>query len=232
MPLFMVISGYLSCGSLQRYSTTEFFKKRILNLLKSIVIWGTFHVVMRMLNGKFSFNVSEVISDYTDALWFLWAVLVCSIILLLIDRKLKNVRAIGYFLGLFLALASPVPSKTVFMYPFFVLGYILKCNKSHISAIFNYLIMKPVYISFLAIIYVASCFLLMYSGTTKEFTLHISSYKTVVINLLRYFTGLLGTFFIYYSVDRLMILSDSWLFKTLEKLGSVTLDICVEYNNS
>lgn len=113
---------------------------------------------MRVLNGKFSFNVSEVISDYTDSLWFLWAVLVCSIILLLIDRKLKNYGAIGYLLGLLLALASPIPSKTVFMYPFFLLGYKIGNEKSYISMIYNHLIMKPVYIFSLAIMYAISYF--------------------------------------------------------------------------
>ncbi len=196
MPLFMLISGYLAFGSLQKRQPLAYLKSRTSSMLYNIVIWGTIHLVTRIITRKFEFSLLEIKNDYINSIWFLWAVLLLSIIIVIINGLMKKKPIFAIFLGFILSAISPIPGKTIFMYPFFIIGYLISANKEFVKKIYNkYNILpyKLIVYGFFLILY----FVLLIMPGSKSFTLVITNVEIVLIDLLRYLVGAAGVFVVY-----------------------------------
>ena len=135
MPLFMLVSGYLFYGSVVHHSWRQNLKTRFSKLMLPIILWNTIYLVIAnvitLLEGKEIPWSAELLS-YFSALWFLWAIFWCSLIVLFVVRWFRDnilVYIILWSLMLFLPGLYGI-NLYVYMYPFFVVGYLW--NRFHI----------------------------------------------------------------------------------------------------
>lgn len=134
MPLFILISGYLFSFTVVRCSNWKsFLKNRFERILLPIIGWQTFHYLIKgysiLQNEEITFVnlvIKYVRSWFTD-IWFLWAIIYCSLAVYLV-RKYLNDRIYMYFIIMFLTLVTPDNAANLhlykYMYPFFVSGYL------------------------------------------------------------------------------------------------------------
>lgn len=130
MPLFMLISGYLFCHSIKSYSWSQNVKSRFTKLVLPIIIWNSIYLFI-MDAHKNIWEGSDIplgsqLVSYLGAIWFLWAIFWCSMASLVVHRYFND-NIIAYVsLGLFALLLPGVLgiSLYVYMYPYFVIGYL------------------------------------------------------------------------------------------------------------
>ena len=186
MPLFMILSGYLTFSSLQKRSGREFVKHRVMPLFQTVVAWGTIHLMVLLCLGKIH-GLSEVVNSYTAGFWFIWAIIHCSILIVLVD-KAHHTRYwyVMMILSLGLSVVSLVPSKTAFMYPFFLIGYLINDLKLQIQ--------KYTYVG-CGILYIVTLKYMISQAGSMDFNLRFRDepfYQIVSINFLRWWVGILG----------------------------------------
>ncbi|NLL79210.1 MAG: acyltransferase family protein [Clostridiales bacterium] len=114
MPLFMLLSGYLAWGSLERAETVpdriRLLKRRSAGLLLPIAIWTllekiyafVFNRIMGYPNPSFMTQMSDYLKSFLTNFWFLWAVFWCFLIVYIMHYYLHDSIPL-YVLG-FLAL--------------------------------------------------------------------------------------------------------------------------------
>lgn len=135
MPLFMLLSGYLFFYTAGKYrKTIEFIKNRWQRICLPIIGWQTFHYAVKgigmLVNGEsvdLDFLWRYVRSWFTD-IWFLLAILYCSVIIFFIRKYLKD-NIFVYLTGFVLTFITPDSVANMhlykYMYPFFICGYLL-----------------------------------------------------------------------------------------------------------
>lgn len=133
MPLFMLLSGYLFFYTAGKYKKTkDFIKNRWQRICLPIIGWQTFHYLVkgiRMLVNQeavtLDFFLKYIRSWFTD-IWFLSAILYCSVIVFIVRKLFKDSKFI-YFLGLIFTFITPDTLINLalykYMYLFFVCGY-------------------------------------------------------------------------------------------------------------
>lgn len=130
MPLFAVVSGYLFYYSIEKRNLFGIIRQKIITIGIPIVVWGGLMLVVTYRNVAFS-SMLSFLTYYRmvlgSQLWFLWALLGCSFLVI----------AIRYFLGdsviayIVFLLICPVISDAYylgsvkFLYPYFAFGYLL-----------------------------------------------------------------------------------------------------------
>lgn len=126
MPLLMLISGYLFERSTEKYSLAELYKRKIRQMLVPIVVWNTLYYCMDVL----LFNCSEVtygligyVKYLFTGLWFLWAILLYSLLLGFISKAVKKNQLLVVICSFFILLISPNRWRIIFEYVFFIVGY-------------------------------------------------------------------------------------------------------------
>lgn len=205
MPLFMLISGYLFYHSINRHSWNHNFKSRFTKLVLPIIIWHSIYLfisdIYSLWNGSDISWGAQLIS-YLSAIWFLWAIFWCSLVLLIIHRYFKDNLIVYIFVGVF-ALLLPGISKYVYMYPYFVMGYLFnKYKLSNKITTFNNNT-KNILSAFLFIVFIGLYFLytkedyIYITGTT--IVKHIRDLNPKIelhqlsIDIFRYTIGLVGS---------------------------------------
>lgn len=128
MPLFMLIGGYLFYFSLNKHNTREIIKSRISTLFIPICIWSVVSFIIK-LPDNLGMGILKIMKLYISTaireVWFLWAIFYCSLIVLFVNRYLKDNLMI-YIFGFattFIITDDRNFSLYKYMYPFFVLGY-------------------------------------------------------------------------------------------------------------
>jgi len=129
MPLFMLVSGYLFYFSLNRHTGKEVVKSRISTLLVPVFCWTflPFFLGIRE-NGEISAAglVKAYLRTAISNFWFLWAIFYCSIVVLAVNKWMKDsmfIYAALAIVSLYLPDAYNL-NLYKYMYPFFVLGYL------------------------------------------------------------------------------------------------------------
>lgn len=129
MPLFMLISGYLFYGSISRHPFKHNLKTRFTNLLMPIIAWNSINLLIVDTHSLIKGNAVSFLSNaqsYFTATWFLWSIFWCSLIVLAVNKFLKdNIVAYMSFgiVLLFLPNVLGIPYHA-FMYPYFVAGHL------------------------------------------------------------------------------------------------------------
>lgn len=129
MPLFMLISGYLFYISLSKRSIKEMMFNRIQKLLFPILIWNTInyavHILVEWLYHKTLILSLRGFVNSLCNLWFLWAVLAASIIVTIAWKCLPGkFKFVGLLLFSPLCLLFPYRWQVVWMYPYFIIGFL------------------------------------------------------------------------------------------------------------
>ena len=82
MPLFMIISGYLFYNSINKYESKEIVKRKLNSLLVPVISFSIINSAIHLFSGL-TLSVSFLISMFIDYVWFLWAVLLLSIVVVI-----------------------------------------------------------------------------------------------------------------------------------------------------
>lgn len=222
MPLFMSISGYLTFHSLKRRPGREFIKHRLLPMIQTVIAWGTIHLINLLCIGQIG-GLSDIINSYTDGFWFIWAIIHCSILITLVD-KARNTRLyyVTIILTFGLSVVSLVPSKTTFMYPFFLGSYLITD--------LNIRIPKRAYIG-CAILYIVTLAYMISQTGSMDFNLRIhkeSFWQIVSMDFLRWWVGILGCITVFVFMKRLFNYINNTRFAgRISLVGRKTLQIYV-----
>ncbi len=134
MPLFMLVSGFLFAGTVNRYGTPEVIRKQIFSLLVPVFVWQTLCLVVQTCGGEgvAAINLTSVTAwakliyrNYFLALWFLWAVFFCSLAVVVVRKFFKDCLPVYgiIFLSSFFITDNFNFYLYKFMFPFFVLAY-------------------------------------------------------------------------------------------------------------
>lgn len=209
MPLFMVVSGYLFYYSIKKYDFMVNIKNRVTQLLIPIV----FHAFVKQLihfiiNRTIAFSIDTFIYN----LWFLWAILFCSLIILITNKLFKDNLLV--YIAIFCLLYFLPDRYNInlysYTYVYFILGYLvnkynIKCkneNKRNAIAIVSCFIFAILlcFYNYNSYIYTSGCYILKGNVVNQ-----------LLINLYRTIIGLIG------SVSVVLIL------KIIEKKGELKL---------
>lgn len=138
MPLFMLVSGYLFFFSCKKRNLPQLLVRRIQSLLQPLIICIILiHFLTTVIVKR---NLSSIINGPwidklgTDSLWFLWGVLVSSIVVGVAAKAIvhKTVKILIIILGFGFVCMFPNWETNLYMYPYFVLGFIYAKYKDHI----------------------------------------------------------------------------------------------------
>ena len=160
MPIFMLVSGYLFFYSFRKRNLPDLLEHRIRGMIQPIVM-ATFlnnillQVPIYALSGRVNVLFGGLFQGVGYSLWFLWAVLYCSIVVGFCCKMTERtgLQIVLTVLGAFVILLVPQWNMTLFMYPYFVAGFF--CGKFRNSAMKCYkvlryaaLILFPVMVAF------------------------------------------------------------------------------------
>ena len=136
MPFFMIISGYLFCASCHRYDLRVVLRKQIQHIAYPLIIWNAINFLCKLV---YEAGTVHSLSDFAKSmyqsftgLWFLWSILIISVLVAEVYYRTAAPvqRGAGYltvFVILILLPAKIEPCKTmnIWMYPYFLTGFLL-----------------------------------------------------------------------------------------------------------
>lgn len=199
MPILMLISGYLFYFSFSKRDLKELVGHRCKPLICSIVFYGTFHYfvtngVVSVFNGDwvnlFSGEWARVLLFH---FWFLSAVLISSIIVAIICKKIKRLwmQIILLILSSVIVFAMPGRDNCLFVYPFYVIGFYYGKYKEQIKKLNN--------LKYLSLLFFPA---MMFFFQSKHFiyTTGIIADSSILgiikINMFRWAIGFVGSLFV------------------------------------
>lgn len=129
MPLFALVSGWLLGASAGRHGLgADVMSRRCRSLLMPIVSFGVLSYAALFLLGREELGIAELLTHLVYQLWFLWAMLLCSVVIAVIHMFLDDSLA-AHAVVCALTLLAPARlnlSLYAFVYPFFAGGYLLE----------------------------------------------------------------------------------------------------------
>ena len=126
MALFMLISGYLFGASLRKHDWHSVLASRLSSLVLPLLSWGVVGVLAAVLHYHGAMPLfKSVVSGYLHGMWFIWAILYNSLLVLLVKRFGKDNLCIYFvlYLALFVTPDGLNFALYKYMYPFFLCGY-------------------------------------------------------------------------------------------------------------
>ena len=157
MPLFMLVSGYLFFFSCKKRNLKELLVHRTQSILQPLIMctilnyFLTYSIINRSLKGIIDGPWVSTLNIY----WFLWSVLSSSLALGIIYKVTSKIaiRIFGLIIGAFFVSLFPNWELNIFMYPFFVIGFLFAQYRERIpSAILKmryvFLVLFPIMLLF------------------------------------------------------------------------------------
>lgn len=237
MPLFMVVSGFLFWNTVCHHNIKKIIISRIKHLLLPIIVWQSLFLVFIILYKDVPISIG-LLHTYLGALWFLWSVLISSLLVCL-GHVLFRDSILFYFILLITMMIFPdkiIKGIHVFMYPYFVVGYLW--NKWNC---YNWYQNKSVNEKWLIVLVSMGVFLLLYYFfDTPEKSIYINGvslygrdnvFLQLGINVIRYIYGGLGVIIVMILVNLLpSSLFIRYPINTIVILGMNTMGIYIINN--
>ena len=226
MPLFMLLSGYLFLFSENKRGMIELIEYKSKALLYPILMCSIVSILLTsgisaIIKGK---NETIIGGIQLTNLWFLWSVLACSIALAFAMKcsKMKIVNVFFMIIGIFFVALFPNWTMNVYMYPFFIIGYLYARNEWRLA--------KARIIGGLT---ATVGFIIMIFFYSKEHYIYITGIfggKTMVeslkIDLFRWAIGLLGSVAVIWICSLIYdAIKNGKIVSMIEKLGRNSLAI-------
>lgn len=129
MPLFALVSGWLLGASAGRHGLgADVMSRRCRSPLMPIVSFGVLSYAALFLLGREELGIAELLTYIVYQLWFLWAMLLCSVFIAVIHTFLDDSLAAHAVVCALTLLASARLNLSLyaFVYPFFAGGYLLE----------------------------------------------------------------------------------------------------------
>lgn len=234
MPLFMIMSGYFFCYTMKKRNLKEIIINRIKNLVWPACVWGAclyfiqYVVEMKVMKVEMEFSLQEMWWSIQGT-WFLWTLLICSVFVCIIgklfDGRLEIIVLVFAFPLLYFI---PNYNNHMFMYPYFILGYLYNKYKDTISQKF----IKGCKISLAAMFPIL---LPYYSSNSYIYTTGITNFETISkfmaqlkIDIYRYAIGLCGAVFVIMVVEYCTeYFRNSKVVRKIAGFGAMSLQIYV-----
>lgn len=233
MPLFMLVSGYLLCGSIIRHETLELCISKIKSLGIPMIIWGgCYNLVLQavfMILKHESFSVVEFLKSFFSS-WFIWSVLLLSTTVILIEKCIRNryVKIAAYGLAIGLIGMLPYSENNLFMFPYFLFGYLVNKRNLLKNGIVSSKKARAVSIILFAILlcfYKTDSF--VYVTGVNPFLSTKGFWSQIFIDLYRWAIGFIGSFSVIIVIMKIgkMISKDNPVIKFIQKAGRYSLQI-------
>lgn len=229
MPLFMIISGYLFGYSVAKNNFWTNIINKVKKNLIPIITWSLIPIIVNLLTydtiNMYIF-VKVVGAGILYNLWFLWAVLLCSIIVLLCN-KIFNDNKIIYGVLFILSLFIPNflnSNLYVFMFPYFVFGYLYnKYNKNQNNNSYNIILLLS------GVLFVVLLKYYNYDSYIYNTGTYILNdlWHQLSIDLYRYLIGFCGSTFIITLVIRTIKIIPNKVKKLLIMIGEKSFIIYI-----
>ena len=196
MPLFMLVSGYLFFFSFQKRELKPLLVHRTQGLLQPIVLASILNMlIMALPQGIMSRSVPLFDGRLLDglfSLWFLWCVLASSLAVAITFKLAKNrwQQLLGVIFGILFISLFPDMHKQIYMYPYFVLGFLYAGCKNRIPGFLH----KVKYLT-IPLFPVMVCFFTTshYIYNTPVFGVGMAFTTFLRLNSLRWSIGLVGS---------------------------------------
>lgn len=230
MAFLMLISGYLFYYSCSKRKLSEIIDYKIKQLLYPIltctILYCLFtYTLLGMLNGDIKSIIDINWLSHLDYYWFFWAVLICSIPVA-ISSKINNIiiRLVVYIGGgIFIAAISPCGGSSLWMYPYFIIGFIYAKYK---NCKFTKVLCKFKHLMFVIFPIMLFCFKKEHYFYVSGFDGDVGVIAHMPINIFRWAIGLVGSIFIFSILEIIILKSkDNMIIRWLEKLGKNSLQI-------
>ena len=234
MPVFMLVSGYLFFYSFEKRKMPDLLEHRIRGMLQPIIMATVLNNVLMLipqyvLSGSANVLFGSLFDGIKTDLWFLWAVLYCSLVVGICCKGTENpcLQIFLSVIGSFVILLFPQWNMTLFMYPYFVIGFF--CGKYRKKAIGLYrmvryalLLVFPVMMRF----YETKHFIYI----TPMFSEELGLAASLEIALFRWGIGLAGSIWMLTVMELLLRLAGripalQWCLQRVSHLGSNSLQI-------
>lgn len=233
MPLFMFLSGYVFFYSCTKKSTKQVILSRFRGIAIPMMVWGAVDFLIRF-NEIENVSLITCIKKYINCcieIWFLYAVLVASVIVLIIQKVLGDKPLLKYALMILATFAIgilPFNTYVIFVYPYFVAGFAF--NEFLLFKNAKYIKLQPVFV----VIWIVLLFFYkredyIYVSGISPLTSAYGFWNQIFIDIYRYAVGLFGTLAVIYLLKLLYDkFSDSWFFEScLNYVGKHSMDIYV-----
>lgn len=234
MPLFIMISGYLSYNSLNKNSLKETFISKFKSLIIPLFFWSIIPFIINLEFYSIIESLKLFIAVFSTNLWFLWSLFYINILVKLIN-KYFNDNIFIYILSFLITFILPNTfvikyfniqfSLYSFLYFYFLIGYFYKKYnlEDKLNKLFN---IKTLIIN--TIIFI----LLLIPFSTNDYIYVsginiIGNYKQLFIDLYRYLLGLLGSIELLLLIKLLLPKIKDNLKDKLLYLGKNTLGIYI-----
>ncbi|MBR4538305.1 MAG: acyltransferase [Clostridia bacterium] len=230
MPCLMILSGYLFEHTVTKQG---FWRNRFRTIIIPTLCWSVIPVAGLVAGHVLShtFSLHSFIDAFATLLayyWFLWALLFCSAIVWLVHTMLKDSILCYCLIGVILMF---VPLKYnlyqwIYMYPYFVLGYLYKKKPFKKWKNWNRHLITVSLIGAFALLFAFyhSDFFIYTTGIT------VRSMRQLFIDLYRYIIGFAGSVMIIWLVYQLYPYIESKapaVSKTVVYCGRVSLTIYI-----
>lgn len=211
MPLFMLISGYLFAFSVEKRSWKENIKRKITTLFIPILAWALVSLTINASSEIYYTGEVKTVWEYAvsyfyiiiSSLWFLWAILYASLIIIFVKKGLRDSN-IAYLILILISLFIPNMYNAAlysFMLPYYIIGYkfnIYNTNK-RLKALYHFDHNRTKYILATCVIF----FFLLYFYNYDSY-IYTSGYCILnehlcfhlITNIYRFTIGLIGSCFI------------------------------------
>ncbi len=228
MPLFIGISGYFAYFSLEKNTPGNYLKSRVRVLLIPLIVWSILLAVIGILiYNKFDIGfMSRYSIGQLRAFWFIWAIIVYSIIVSLLKiLRLNNIFIITLLAIIFSfvsCLSTGIFAVIKGLFPFFIVGFALAQSSIDINKIYSYIKKYLVLLLFPAVI----CFILW---DMKDYIyITPSEYHYWDITIFRFLASLIfSVFFMVISYIIYQYIEKKKITYFLIKLGKETLAIYI-----
>lgn len=223
MPLFMTISGYIFWSGQREKALSTVIINRLRGIGIPLVTWGLIFaaVKMRWMNETISAAgmISLIIKEIYGT-WFLWSILICTCLLASIEKLPCRdcSKLVIHFIGFLLLLKVPNGGYYMFMYPFYLFGYLFHKHEKHIMKYKKPILM----VSFVAFIVLGLGFgeqHYIYTSWIDPFVSPYGMKRQLMIDVYRYVTGAVGTISVTFICN--------YVFKKLQ--GNVVSNVLTEF---
>ena len=221
MPLFMLISGYCFSYSFNKRNRSDLILYKVKTLLHPILVFTFIDII---ITKYFRILISGNWISNTFNIWFLWSVLYSSVIIGFIFKLNINfvLKVFISVFSIFLLIITPEYHMNIFMFPYFLIGFLYSILKEKIDK--NFLLLRyltiPIYIYLFNFYNYDS-----YIYTTGIFRSSIPLTETIKIDLYRYVIGLFGSIGIITVLYDLLRVINNYDFPFFVSLGKNSLQI-------
>ena len=233
MPLFMIISGYLMYQSINKRSIIQQWIHWCKNLVLPLVAWTILANLFICIYQLMSAGTLNLASLHYNQYWFIFSLLACGIIATLIKAIFKNSSVIFLLSGGIIFLTTINIFNIGWMFPFFIVGYLLNKHSDKINSKLNTgvlvcLICFPILIMFYNTSSFSYLSLMGISDFIRGFMFQIPTEEWIIAithNIYKILTGFAGCGFMYGIAKMMQKLNLHTLTAALAWFGTYSLVI-------